>query len=186
MRLLSRGRSRRPRAKTIRPAERYLTLGAEEARRLGCNFVGTEHVLHVLLHDRAGAIASVLARLAVDPAAVESSLASSWPAADPTRAKIDPEALATLGIDLEVVRTQLEQTFGRGALERTRASCLGIAPQLKLALAHALDYAGDQPLGDEHVLLGMLSVPDSAAARVLARFGVSVDDAQATLAAAPR
>jgi hypothetical protein len=31
---------RRPRAKTIRPAERYLAAGAAEARRLGCAFVG--------------------------------------------------------------------------------------------------------------------------------------------------
>src|SRR5215211_6495211 len=44
MRLLQRGR-RGPRAKTIAPAEPYLLAGADEARRLGHDYVGTEHVL---------------------------------------------------------------------------------------------------------------------------------------------
>jgi len=86
-----------------------------------------------------------------------------------------------LGVDFETVRERQEQTFGRGALERTRSGCLGICPRLKLALAYALDQAADAPLGDEHVLLGMLSVPDSVAARVLAELGVTLDDARARL-----
>jgi hypothetical protein len=36
-----------------------------------------------------------------------------------------------------------------------------------MAFAYALDYAGDQPRRDEHILLGMLSVPDSPATHVL-------------------
>jgi hypothetical protein len=59
---------------------------------------------------------------------------------------------------------------------------LGVAPRLKLALAHALDVAGDRPLADQHVLLGMLSVPDSVAARALATLDVSFDDVNAVLA----
>jgi ATP-dependent Clp protease ATP-binding subunit ClpA len=35
----------------IRPAERYLAAGAEEARRLGHRYVGTEHVLLSLTSD---------------------------------------------------------------------------------------------------------------------------------------
>jgi ATP-dependent Clp protease ATP-binding subunit ClpA len=165
---LSRRHRGRPRAKTIRPAERYLAAGAEKARRVGCGFIGTEHVLLALAHDRSGCAA--LEHLGHDPVAVASALAP-WLTPEPDRAKIDPEALAALGIDFEVVRAHIEGTFGSGALERTSASCLGIAPRLKLALAHALDLAGDAPLTDEHVLLGMLSVPDSVAARVLSGLG---------------
>ncbi len=33
----------------------------------------------------------------------------------------DPEALETIGIDLDEVRRRVEATFGPGALERTRA-----------------------------------------------------------------
>src|SRR6266536_156478 len=50
VRLLLRGRQM-PRAKTILPAEPYLAAGAEEARRLGHNYVGTEHVLSVMIRD---------------------------------------------------------------------------------------------------------------------------------------
>jgi ClpA/ClpB-like protein len=105
-----------------------------------------------------------------------------WLGAAPEGTKIDPAALATLGIDLDAVRAALEQTFGAGALERSRASCLSVAPRLKLALAHAVDVAGDRPLGDVHVLLGMLSVPESVAARALATLRVSFDDVNAALA----
>jgi hypothetical protein len=51
-----------------------------------------------------------------------------------------------------------------------------------LALAYALDAAGHRPLGDQHVLLGMLSVPDSVAARTLSSLGISAEAVHATLA----
>src|SRR5262249_52902671 len=144
----------------------------------------TEHVLLVLVRDQAGGVAPLLARLGVDGAAVESALAP-WLAPEPARAKIDPDALATLGIDFELVRRRIEGMFGPGALERTSASCLGIAPRLKLALAYALDDAGDSPLRDEHVLHGMLAVPDSVAARTLAGLGVTIESVQPLLPPEP-
>jgi ATP-dependent Clp protease ATP-binding subunit ClpA len=101
--------------------------------------------------------------------------------------RIDPDALSALGIDLEAVRERLEEMFGQGALEQTRAGMLEptgeeiqcIPPRLKQALANALDRAGGEPVQDEHVLLGMLSVPDSLAARTLAELGVSLEDVEA-------
>jgi ATP-dependent Clp protease ATP-binding subunit ClpC len=60
MRLLRRRRSE-PRTKTARPAaEPYLAAGAAEARRLGHNYVGTEHVLLVLIRDHEGGAVTVL------------------------------------------------------------------------------------------------------------------------------
>jgi hypothetical protein len=56
-----------------------------------------------------------------------------WLADGPSGGAIDPDALATLGIDFDAVREQLEQTFGPDALEQTHTACLGIAPRLKLA-----------------------------------------------------
>jgi ATP-dependent Clp protease ATP-binding subunit ClpA len=123
----------------------------------------------------------LLAQLGVPAAAVEHRL-RCWLEDTSPVAKIDPQALATLGIDLDSVRERLEQTFGPGALERTRSACLGICLRLKLALAHTLDHASDPPLGDEHVLLGMLTVSDSVAARLLAEFGVTLETAQAAVA----
>jgi ATP-dependent Clp protease ATP-binding subunit ClpA len=179
MRLLLRG-GRAPRAKTIGPAERYLVAGAEEARRLSHNYVGTEHILSVLARDSDGAATRLLAQLGITAEAVERALAC-WLEGGSSVAKIDPHALAALGIDFEAVRKRLEQTFGPGSLERTRSGCIGIRPRLKLALAYALDHAGDRPLGDEHVLLGMLSVPDSVAARILSDLGVTPEEAQAVV-----
>lgn len=56
-----------------------------------------------------------------------------------------------------------------------------VEPCLKQVLAHALDRAGEAPLGDEHVLLGMLCVPDSDAARVLSQLGVTLERTKAVV-----
>jgi ATP-dependent Clp protease ATP-binding subunit ClpA len=165
-----------PRARTTRPAEPYLALGAAEARRLGHNYVGTEHVLLVLIRDREGGATMVLRQLGVTADAVEEPLA---PCIGGGATRIDADALATLGIDFDAVRERLEETFGPGALEQTRSACLGIAPRLKLAFAYALDYADGQPLADEHILLGLLSVPDSLASHVLGKLGVSLQAVEA-------
>lgn len=174
MRLLQRSRLQPPRAKTIRPAAPYLGRGANEARRLGHNYVGTEHVLLALVRDPDGDAVRLLKQLGVAPDAIEQTLAG-WLCGGESAGKIDAQALAALGIDFEAVRARLEQTFGPGALERTRSACLGIAPRLKLALAYALDLAAGEPLLDKHVLLGMLKVPKSVAARALGEVGVTLD-----------
>jgi ATP-dependent Clp protease ATP-binding subunit ClpA len=173
-RSISLDRDRAPRSETTRPAEPYLFAGVGEARRLGHGFVGTEHLLLALLHKPA----AVLARLGVESAVAEDALRPCLGGGQP---KIDPQALAAIGIDFDSVREQVEETFGDRALERSHASCLSVAPTAKLALAHALDYAGEEPLGDEHVMLGMLSVPDSPAARALGELGVTRQSAEAAL-----
>lgn len=116
-------------------------LGAEEARRAGSGAVGTEHVLLALLRD---------------PDAVARAL-QGRPGPEGPPARIDPDALATIGIDMDAVRARLERTFGPGALERTRSGCLGISPELKLALARAVELAGDGPVADAHVLRAILA-----------------------------
>ncbi len=176
MRLLR--RTQKPRAKTFRPAERYLTVAAQEARRLRHNHVGTEHLLLALTRNPDSTATRALERLGVTPLDIEHTLARWVPACAPT---IDPEALATLGIDFETVRERLEAVFGAGALEDSASSCLSIAPRQKMALAYAVDHAADQPVDDEHVLLALLSVPDSLAARALADLGVSLPAARATI-----
>jgi len=175
MRLLQ--RRRMPRTKTLRPAEPYLVLGADEARRRGHNYIGTGHLLLILVRDLDGGATQLLARLSVSSGAVERALAC-WLGRTEPSTKIDPAALATLGIDFDAVRERVEQTFGPGALEQTRSACLDICPRLKLALAYALDHAAGRPLTSEHVLLGMLSVADSVAARVLGELGVTLTAAQ--------
>jgi ATP-dependent Clp protease ATP-binding subunit ClpA len=166
-------RSIGPRTRTDRAGERYVAAGIDEARRRGHGYVGTEHVLLALTRDPQGGATRILSHLGVTHQDIENSavLAQLW------APRIDPDALEALGIDLEAVRQRLEETFGPGALEQPHAAAVRdircIAPRLKQSLEHAIDRAGDEPLGDEHVLLGMVDVPDSIAARVLAELGVS-------------
>jgi ATP-dependent Clp protease ATP-binding subunit ClpA len=176
MRLLRRQR-RAPQAKTGRPAERFLAGGADEARRLGHSSVGTEHVLLALTRDPGGRAARILRQLDVSHGDIAES-----PCLAGTPTRIDADALATLGIDLDSVRERLEETFGRGALEQTRAGCLGIMPRLKIALAYAVDYADEGPVQDEHMLLGLLSVPDSLATHILSELGVTLPKVEAIVA----
>jgi ATP-dependent Clp protease ATP-binding subunit ClpA len=175
-------RAARARAKTLRPAERYLALGADEARRRGHGYIGTEHVLVALAADPEGRAARILAVLGVRGDDLERSrcLRELWPPA------IDADALAALGVDLDAVRAQMETTFGEGALDRTgpdecgpRAQC--IAPRLKMALAYAVDRAAGERVRDEHILLGMLSVPDCLAARALGELGVTLTAVEAVV-----
>jgi ATP-dependent Clp protease ATP-binding subunit ClpA len=164
---------------TMRPADRALGAAAAEARRLGHGYIGTEHLLLALTRDPQRRGARILSRLGVSHDAIRRSavLTGLW------APRIDPDALATLGIELDRVRESLEEEFGRGALEQTRAGKLEpsagriqcIAPRLKQALADALERARDELPRDEHLLLGILSVPDSLAARALAELGVSFE-----------
>jgi ATP-dependent Clp protease ATP-binding subunit ClpA len=176
-------RSPRLRTRPDRAGERYIAAGAEEARRLGHSYVGTEHVLLALTRNPQGGAARILSELGVTHADVQGSkcLAELWPP------RIDSDALATLGIDLDTVLERLEETFGPHALERTQAGMVDptgtgiqcIMPRLKQALANAVDRAGETPLRDEHVLLGMLGVGDSIAARVLAELDVTLETVEA-------
>jgi hypothetical protein len=58
---------------------------------------------------------------------------------------------------------------------------MSIAPRAKLALAYAVDEARGGPVNDSHVLIGLLSVADCLAARVLAELGVSLSRVRAAL-----
>jgi ATP-dependent Clp protease ATP-binding subunit ClpA len=185
MRLMYRRTQKR--ARRYRPAARYLAAGAEEARRLGHTYVGTEHVLLALTRDPESRATEVLSQLGVTHATIRDSrvLAFLW------APRTDAEALASLGIDLGAVRERMEEVFGPGALERASAGGLDpsaariqcIAPRLKQALENTVERAGEQPVRDEHVLLGMLSVSHSMAARVLADLGVSLESAEAAVQA---
>jgi ATP-dependent Clp protease ATP-binding subunit ClpA len=75
MRLLHRRRSG-PRATIARlAAEPYLAGGAAEARSLGHNSVGTEHVLLLLIRNPDGGATAVLRQLGVSADAVDEALA---------------------------------------------------------------------------------------------------------------
>src|SRR3954454_24540725 len=102
----------------------------------------------------------------------------------------DADALATLGIDLDEVRRQIEEAFGPGALDRTRAARdrgrrfdghIPFGKDAKKVLALALREAvalKHNYIGCEHLLLGMLHDDTGAAGRFLRAKGVRQDAAR--------
>jgi ATP-dependent Clp protease ATP-binding subunit ClpA len=175
-----RRRERRPQP-PARLVEHWLAAGAKEARHLGHNYVGTEHLLLAITGSSEGTAAIALSRLGVSGEAIRSTIEDELGVAPP--AGIDPAALATLGIDLDAVRQRLEETFGEGALEQTRRGCMQMTPRAKGALEQALREAGGRSIGDEHLLLGLLVIGESLAASILARLGVHEADIRGQLAA---
>jgi ATP-dependent Clp protease ATP-binding subunit ClpA len=108
-------------------ARHVVVQAQKDARRLGHNYIGCEHLL--LAAAAAGEPAGAALRdQGVTPERVEAEIlrtlgagpagpASSAGPADPLRG-LDREALAAIGIDLDVVRARLEAAFGPDALDR--------------------------------------------------------------------
>ena len=159
---------------------RTVVVHAQEiARERRSPTIGSEHLLLGLFAVPDGLAATILSRLQVDRADVEADLGRGAP--------FDAEGLATLGIDLDEVRRQAEETFGPGALDRTQAAQGrwrgGHIPferdakkALELGLREAV-HLGHGFIGTEHLLLGLLH--DGRARDVLVARGVGLDGTRA-------
>jgi ATP-dependent Clp protease ATP-binding subunit ClpA len=170
---------------------RDVVVGAQrEARRLGHDCVGTEHVLLGLLQAD-GIPARVLAGLGVTAGAVEREVLA-FGRSGPFGAA-DAEALGAIGIDLDEVRRRLEASFGPGAL-RWRPGRRGhrrgplpgghipFSPRAKKVLELSLREAvrlKHHHIGPEHILLGVVREGEGLAALVLTRLGVGLDTVRA-------
>jgi len=86
----------------------------QEARELGHNYVGTEHLLPALARHR-DLLPTPVGALLPGPDAVKNRLAEVM--GEPPRPP-DAELLKLLGIDLEEVRSSVRRTFGDDALNR--------------------------------------------------------------------
>jgi ATP-dependent Clp protease ATP-binding subunit ClpA len=166
-------------------AARAAVAGADaEARALGHDYVGTEHLLVAVAAapEGPGREAIYATGLTVDALrGAVSELVAEAPSGP------DAAALASIGIDLDEVRRRVEDTFGAGALERRRGGTPGTVPftkPAKKALELALRYAvarGDRHIGPEHILLGVLK-DGGLATDALARLGVPAERVREHLA----
>jgi ATP-dependent Clp protease ATP-binding subunit ClpA len=141
-----------------------------EARRLGHDWLGTEHLLLGALADPRSEPARRLAPFGLGLARGRDDVLELVGRGGP-----DADALATLGIDLDEVRARVEATFGPGALSGRACHEVRFTPRAKKALELALREAralGDDHLAAVHVVLGVLREGDGVGARVLARHGV--------------
>jgi len=154
--------------------------GSEEARLLGHPAVGAAHLL-LGVAVGSGRAAATLCAAGATPEALRTALAETVDV--PTPRRPDPDALRSLGIELEEVRRRAEDAFGPGALERTRAA--GGAPcastprfgpdgkkSLELALRVALSL-GDRRIVAGHVAIGACMSDDRVLEAVLRRCGTT-------------
>src|SRR5215470_10741867 len=149
-------------------ARHVVVQAQEDARRLGHNYIGCEHLL--LAAAATGEPASAVLRdQGVTPERVEAEILRTigrGQTSDPLIG-LDRQALAFLGIDLDVVRARIEAAFGPDALTgalpaacRSRRPAWGKGPLAELtrrrrrrrARRHAPRSAG--PRGDAPLLPG--------------------------------
>jgi len=134
----------------------------EEARMLGHDSLGDEDLLLGILRTDEGLAAEALYSLGVR---LEGAREKSE--------EMLSLALSSIGISLEEVRREAGDTFEMRIPEGRR---IPLSPQAKKALVEArrrMRRMGDNYLGTEHVLLGILGNTDGMAVRMLAGMGVS-------------
>ena len=155
------------------------TNAGEEACALGHATIGAAHLL-LGVAVGPGRAAAALRAAGATPDALRAALAEE--VGVPAARRPDPEALRSLGIELDEVRRRVEDAFGPGALERTRAAGgpQGSAPRfgpdgkksLELALRVALSL-GDRRIVAGHVAIGACLSDDRVLEDVLRRCGTT-------------
>lgn len=173
-----------------------LDAALEESRRLGHNYLGTEHLLVALARNRhllPGGVASRLPDEGVLYAALIQALG------EPPRS--DHELLEVVGVDLDAVRSAVRHTFGVDAVERLcrrrvhqpwqpwrrpsrrctslLAGNMSVAPRVKQALVLARDEAvrRQQVAIDPAALLaGMIDTPGTLSTHLLRCVGADLDE----------
>ncbi len=92
---------------------------------------------------------------------------------------VGAKALASLGVELDRVRSSVEFIIGRG--DRHTVAEIGLTPRAKKVIEHALVEArrlGHRYIGTEHLLLGILLEGEGIAAGVLQSLGITLDQAR--------
>jgi ATP-dependent Clp protease ATP-binding subunit ClpA len=162
-----------------REARAAVIAAQEVARSSASRTVDTRHVL-VALAEGVGPAATALRGTGVDVDALATGLRSEL-----TASGLDPEALASLGIDLAAIRERTDAVFGPGALDSAGHSP-GHIPftrdakkALQLALRETIRL-GHRAIDGRHLLLGMLRA-DCPARDALDRRGIDLDELRTRL-----
>jgi ATP-dependent Clp protease ATP-binding subunit ClpA len=165
-----------------------------EARYLGDGQIGTEHLLLGVLAST-GAAASALEESGLDLSVVRATVPVIARKTSFT-GEPDPDALATIGIDIDEIRRSVEEAFGPGALESTKAAKaragrrprrhIPFSAHAKQALEYALREAlalKHREIGPEHLLLGALRNSEATASAVLREAGADPAEVRRALLA---
>lgn len=157
---------------------RQAVIGAQaQARALGDRHIGTEHVLLSLV-AAGGPVGQALREAGLDADGLRDEIARVNRSGGDV---LDPDALRSIGIDLDAVREATEQSFGEGALDvpagkldRLRRGHIPFTPKakkaLELSLRHAIRLKSKEIRGG-HILLGLLHDEDFLSAKLAAGAG---------------
>lgn len=170
-----------------------------QARALGHDTIGTEHLLLAMLSAPTSPSGTLLAgrglTLEAATATVQAFRGAGGPggtgrtgSGDGEPDDLDAEALRAIGIDLDAVRASVEASFGEGALEGGGAGARGrrrfrpgghlpFTPRAKKVLELGLREAirlRHKEIRDLHLLLGILREGQGLAALVLTRAGIDL------------
>ena len=154
-------------------ARRAVVLAQDEARTLGHDFLGTEHLLLGLVVEGGGVAGRTLADAGLDAATVRSDIGEI---VGTDRRASDTEVLRTIGIDLDEVLSAVSDTFGADRVSRAmtggRRGAPAFVPRAKRVMALALREAkelGHNYIGTEHLLLAIIREGNGVAAQILVK-----------------
>ncbi len=134
----------------------------EEARMLGHDSVGEEDLL--------------LGILVADEGIGAAALSSRGVTLEGAREELEEmlaDALSSIGVSLEEMRREAGDAFDMSIPDDRRIPYAPWAKNALVAARREMRRLGDDYLGTEHVLMGILSNEDGSAVRVLDRMGVS-------------
>lgn len=156
----------------------------DEAVTLGHGFIGTEHLLLGILRLDDGFAREVLERAGVTHATAKDAVLDALEAAGVGRSALPAaDALASIGIDVELIRQRADETFGPGALRFPQPP---FTPRGKKVLEASLRSAvlfAHYAIEPEHLLLGLIGETEGVAAKVLVEMGVNLADTEHALRA---
>jgi ATP-dependent Clp protease ATP-binding subunit ClpA len=170
-----------------------IDLAVDESRRLGHDWLGTEHLL-VAFAQRPDLIPEAAARLLPEAPALRGALSRLLSEPPPGTA---PELLKTVGVDLHEIRAAVRRTFGDEAFEQLSrrrvhqpwqpwrrpsrrcthllSGAMSMAPRLKEAFERARQEAESpqrSTIAPATLLISMIDVEDAPSNRLLRDLGV--------------
>jgi ATP-dependent Clp protease ATP-binding subunit ClpA len=148
-------------------ARSVILLAQQEARRMRHPHIGLQHILLGLISAAPGAASTVLTGHGLTLIDCRTKVAEL--VANASGAKLDADALAAIGVDLDQIRRAAEETFGLGALDgptgKTRSGHLPMTKEAKKSLELALREAvllSSPRITSGHLLLGLLRQSEGA------------------------
>ncbi|HEX5119013.1 MAG TPA: Clp protease N-terminal domain-containing protein [Pseudonocardiaceae bacterium] len=154
-------------------AKQAVTFAQDEAITLGHDFIGTEHLLLGLARNTDGIARDVLGAHGVTPdrARDETVRLLTEAGVDTSGGQPATEALAAIGIDVDEIRRRADEAFGPGKFRFPRPPFTARAKRsLEYTLREAVTL-GNERIGPEHLMLGVLHDDESVGLRVLVALG---------------